>query len=158
MNLNTCDLMRIGASAVAGVCIASGYTIFNIYTSKHIPKLYFDTEAIHLDSLMFNEIRMIEHDGKTYDSVAFIRMVDMIDRMVYLRQGLQAGSILPTPSDQVYAYDLWSIMYQNMVRLLNHAEKKMTAQKAVVFQKHLIKISKYVEKHLSVIMRVCNNP
>ena len=158
MNLNKADMFRIGVSALTGVCIASGYTMFNIYTSKHIPKLYFDTDAIHLDTLLFNEIRMIEKDSEKHDSIAFIRMVDMIDRILYLRQGLQNGTIIPTPSDQVYTIDLWSIMYQNMIRLLNQIEKKMDAQKAVLFQKHVVKISTYVEKHLSVIMRVCTNP
>ena len=155
MNITKNDLLRVAAYAVGGSLLAGIYETIHIFTENQVPILHFQTDAVQEDQGLFQELYIISKRAKTVDNIAFIRMVDMIDRIVFLRQQLQKKVMIPLPSDSDEAHVFWTWMHLDMARLLTSIEASIAPDLIVEFQRHLVKISAYTETHLSTIMRLC---
>jgi hypothetical protein len=159
MHVSASDLKQVGGFGLAGALVASAYSLFQVYAKQKTgQQLQVETCALQEDEYLFTLIQNLQNKFADQDKVAFIRTVDSIDQLVFLRTQLQAGNILPGLEDRVESYVLLKKAEENMSRLSDTMLiKKTHAREVIEVQQLAKKIFDQLETHVLAIMRLCKD-
>ena len=152
MKLDRHDLLRLGVFSVSGAIIGSIYELLMIFGQRKVGSvLCIPTECLVRDTALFTKIYQLEQRAKHIDSIAYLRAVNAMDRLVMLRFKLQSGDIHYVPSDTTDALGYFEIANTNLQRIdlgLYTADTQTT----IAVQTLINEIKQNLEPHLSAIM------
>ena len=152
------DSVQIGSFGVAGAVVAGTYALFMKYAkSKTLPKLSVETSALSLDSALYNIIHQLDSEFSKHDPVAFIRIVDSCDQIVYLRTQLQSKKIEPEPEDRVEAHVMHQCAKENMTRLVSVLSNTEHPRDVVRASRLWNMADELLDSHMVTIVRLCKS-
>jgi hypothetical protein len=151
MKLSLRDVSDIGLFGLGGLLVAGAYQTVVIYMQKTSGgALETATEAIqHHDPKLLVLLLELEKRTKALDPVAFVRAVDAIDRLVFLRARLE--QVVPQSGDRELAVDYMKCAETSMQRVVKEVEAVLPARGIVELQKLFIQVVEQLELHMHTI-------
>lgn len=156
MNLAKDDIKQIASFGLAGAVVASAYSMFKTYAIRKVGEpLEIETCSIHEDGQLLALLRKMETLYSHHDKVAYFRVVDTADQLLFLRLRLNKKEIEPDRSDRDHSYILFKRIQTNLKRLID-SMNKVHPKDVVMAQNLASKIAEKCEEHVTVIMRLCH--
>ena len=158
MNVSGSDLKHVVGFGLGGAIIASAYSVFQIYAVQQLgKKLEIETCALQDDDQLFGYLQTLQNDFKNKDNIAFGRIVNAADQLVFLRMQLHNKIILPGFEDRVESYVLFKRLQDGLENLVNDFMSHSEAKEIVKLQKLSSNIAERAELQITAIMRMCQH-
>lgn len=154
MKIGPEDLFSIVTYAAAGSLIAGVYKLSTIFVERTCgTKLETYSEAIQHDSSILPLMGLLEKKFKQFDEVYFCRLVECLDRLIWIRLSLQnKNSIIGSISEkEVYMY--FQLIRKNVKQLRISIDNSGSVQNLVEFDEIIKKICTHVETHMVQILK-----
>jgi hypothetical protein len=151
MNFSNNEMTRVASLGFGGFVVASLFQIGNTVMAQrtNVRKLETATEVLHvMDERLYNMLIELEEHAKPLDAIAFIRLTDSIDRLLFLRRALVQKNIDPIQSDLEECNRLFQRAKRSMQRLIEKIESKVHAREAVQLQDLIKSIHKATKGHV----------
>ena len=143
------DLLTFG---MGGALVATAYQFTTTMMKKTTGgALSTETEVLERsDPLLVVWLLELETDARKCDAIAYIRIIDSADRLLYLLSQIENKKITnPTPMDRENAYIYFKRAELSLARLVKVVESTMTPQQIVRIQTICKHIVEQLEKHLA---------
>ncbi len=156
MNISKTDMKNVSGYAIGGAAMAALYQLCSIYASRRVlPKLDTEVDAIYHDQKLTHVLKDLEMQCKVVDPVAFIRAVDALDRLVFLRMVMctEDSTMIPTSLDLDMALKHFTLFKVNMQRLTESVEERLEPRVIIRAQSTIKDVYESAQQHLATIVR-----
>jgi hypothetical protein len=156
MRVATPDVKQIVLYSLGGMVVAGVYGVIDLFVKRSIGgALEVPTESIQIhDRALLLLLLELEDRCKALDEVAFVRAVDAIDSLVFLRARLQTENVDMLLSDRVDAFMHFKRGEDSLARLWSVVEADMPAREVVYLQKRFKQVIEEIEKHIAAIFLI----
>ena len=112
MKLDKTDMIRLCTYSTIGAIVGVFYELVIITAQRKLGcNLIVPTNSINNDRSLLAKLYQLELRIHNIDEIAYLRLVDTIDQLLFLRQQLESGKITyGNPEQHVHAISLFAII------------------------------------------------
>ena len=160
MLLSSADMGRVASLGIGGFVVASLFQVANVMFEKrvNILKLQTPTEVMHVfDKHLYNQFLGLEEYARKVDTIAFIRLVDSADRILFTHKLLQDKKIEVGVQDIESANADYQRAKRSMDRILLKIETVMIPKDIITVQDYIQEINNILSNHVVSIFVIEHN-
>lgn len=144
--------------SAVGLLLLSTWSASNMLWNKHHPSAELhDTVAKSIteaDPSLLRTLVSMENLMGDIDRIAFIRMVDAADRLVFLRELLQNKKVIPSIQDRVDGYIIYNNCWNNIRRSKKSTDRSrgIPVKNKMEIQRLFELVTESIDNHVGAIM------